>query len=80
MKVKIKNFQNEDSNKFVGFLIEDDNGKLFAIDKRVPLQNDKSDDDYVSEAYALCKDEIDEWQSSFANVGKAFNPVTGKIE
>jgi hypothetical protein len=80
MKVKIKNFQNEDSNKFVGFLIEDDNGKLFAIDKRVPLQDGKSNDDYVAEAYALCKDEIDEWQASFANIGKVFNPATGKME
>jgi hypothetical protein len=80
VKVKIKNFENDGANKLVGFYIEDANGKLFAIDKRVPLQNGKSEEEYVSEAYALCKNEIDEWQSSFANVGKEFNPVTGKIE
>lgn len=79
MKFNIKNFQNEGDNKFVGFLIEDEQGRLFVIDKRVPLQNGKSDEAYVADALELCKKEIDDWQASFTHVGKVFDPATGKF-
>lgn len=79
MKFTIKNFQNDGDNKFVGFRVEDDNGRLFMIDKRIPLQDGKSAEAYVADALALCKAEIDEWQASFAHVGKVFDPATGKF-
>ena len=79
MKYHIKHFQNEGDKKFVGFYVEDENGRLFAIDKRVPLQEGKSDESYVTDALELCKKEIDEWQASFAHVGKTFDPATGKF-
>jgi hypothetical protein len=80
MKYEIKNFQNEDGNKFVGFKITNDNGAMFFIDKRVPLQEGKTNEQYVSEALAMCQDEINEWQQSLALVGRAWNPESNSFE
>ena len=40
----------------------------------------KSDDDYSKEAYDAAKTEITAWDNSFVNIGKTFNPDTGKME
>ena len=80
MNYEIKNFENEDGNKFVGFKITDNNGAIFIIDKRVPLQEGKTNEQYVSEALAMCQDEIAEWQQSFALVGRKWNPDSGSFE
>lgn len=79
MKYQIKNFENEDNNKFVGFVITDDNGAVFVIDKRVPLADGKTNEQYISEALAMCQDEITEWQASFAVVGRKWNPETSSF-
>jgi hypothetical protein len=80
MRYEIKNFEVETGNKFVGFKVEDEQGRLFYIDKRVPLEDGKTDEQYVSEAFALCQQEIQEWQDSFRLVGKTWNPITGSFE
>ena len=41
------------------------------------MSDGKSDEDYIKEAYALAKDEIDNWASSFANVGKEWDVEKG---
>jgi hypothetical protein len=79
MKVVVKNFENEGENKFVGLRIEDENGRLFLIDKRVPIQEGKLAEEYVSEALAACEDEIDEWQNSLVYIGKEFDFKTEKF-
>ena len=56
------------------------NGSAFAISKRLTISNSKSDDDYVKEAYDASKSEIDAWSASITNIGKTFNPDTGKME
>ena len=80
MQYEIKNFQNEDTNKFVGFRIIDEKGATFFIDKRVSLQEGKTNEQYVSEALAMCQDEIAEWQESLALVGRNWNPETNSFE
>lgn len=73
MKIHIKNFQNEDDNKFVGLTITDSVGNIFAVDKRVALADGKTDEQYVTEALAESQAEIDEWQASFAHVGQEWD-------
>ena len=51
------------------------------VDLVTRLINDsKVDDDYSKDAYDAAKTEITAWDNSFANVGKTFNPDTGKME
>ena len=80
MEYKIKNFHNEDGKKYVGFIVKDDSGAEFVIDKKVDLVDGKADEKYVEEAMALCKAEVDEWVASRAVVGKNWNPDTNKFE
>ena len=77
MKYIIKDFRKEGDKKYIGFMVTDDNGNQLAIDKKVDLSNGKSDEQYIKEAYALAKDEIDDWSSGFANVGKEWDVEKG---
>jgi hypothetical protein len=79
MKYTIKNFENQNGQKFVGFLIIDNDQKL-AIDKYLPLVEGKSNEEYVQEAIALCQEEVNEWQQSNALVGKVWNSATNSFE
>lgn len=80
MKHEIKNFENDGDQKLVGFKITDDLGRIFFIDKKVGITTSKTTEDYISEAYAMCQDEITEWQNMFNIVGKQWNPETGSFE
>ena len=51
-----------------------------AGDYYLTISESKTDDDYVKEAYDAIKDDITVWQNSKKNIGKTFNPDTGKIE
>jgi hypothetical protein len=79
MEYQIKNFQTDGDQKFVGFLVRNAD-KTFAIDKRVPLASGKTDEQYVQEALALAKPEIDEWVASQSVVGRKWNPQTNSFE
>jgi hypothetical protein len=70
MKYKIKDFRDEGDNKYVGFMVERDDGERFAIDKKVPLSEGKADDEYIDDAYKLAKDEIDDFLDNYV-----FSPV-----
>ena len=60
--------------------IDTDTNESYTATKWLTISNSKSDDDYTKEAYDAIKDDITAWQSSKKNVGKTFNPSTGKIE
>ena len=60
--------------------IETDNNESYTATKWLEITKDKTDDDYVKEAYDAIKDDITVWQNSKKNIGKTFNPDTGKIE
>ena len=66
--------------KKVGFKVKHTNGQLLVIDKWVAIVDGKSDDDYSKDAYDAAKAEITAWDNSFTNIGKIFNPDTGKME
>lgn len=80
LSYEIKDFKNEDGQKFVGFIITDESGNVFVIDKRVDIAESKTDEQYIQDALGLAQAEINEWQESFAHVGKKFNPETGAFE
>ncbi len=79
MDYEIKNFQNEGDQKLVGFMVRNE-GKAFAIDKRVPLVSGKTDAQYVQEALALAQPEINEWVASASVIGRKWNPQTSSFE
>ena len=66
--------------KKIGFVVTNTNNEIFVIDKWLTIVDGKSDDDYSKDAYDAAKTEITAWDNSFANVGKTFNPDTGKME
>ena len=91
-KITIDKFEDEkvDSNnlpdssgtlkKKVGLKVVNDEGEVFITDTYLDIVDGKSVDDYTKDAYDAKKSNIDKWMESFANLGKAFNPDTGKVE
>ena len=55
-------------------------GSTYTASKWLTISNSKSDDDYTKDAYDASKSEITAWENSLANIGKTFNPNTGKME
>ena len=80
LKYVIKDFRDEGSKKYVGFMVTDEKGTMFAIDKQVSLSEGKTDNQYVKDALALAKSEIDAWVASTAQLGKTWNPDTEALE
>jgi hypothetical protein len=80
MKYEIKNFDEVDANKIIGFWVTDINGRKLAIDKTIPVVAGKTQEQYTQEAFALCKDEIEEWANSMAIIGRVWNPETNSFE
>ena len=80
MEIQIKNFANDGDQKWVGFMVRDENGKAFAIDKRVAITDGKTDEQYVQEALALAQAEIDEWAANQSVVGRKWNAETNSFE
>ena len=84
-KIQVSMIENEEvdgaSKKNVTLDIYDDAIEGgYCITKYLEIVKDKTDDDYVKDAYALMIDQITEWQNSKKNIGKTFNLDTGKIE
>jgi len=77
MKTVVKTFQNEGDQKKVGFKITDDAGNVFVIDKLVAVADGKTDEQYIGEALTASQAEIDEWQASFAVVGREWDADAG---
>ena len=91
-KITIDKFEDEkvDSNnlpdssgtlkKKICLKVVNDEGGLFITDSYLDIVDGKSVDDYTKDAYDAKKSNIDKWMESFANLGKTFNPDTGKVE
>ena len=91
-KITIDKFEDEkvDSNNLpddngtlkrkVGLKVVNDEGGVFITDTYLDIVDGKSVDDYTKDAYDAKKSNIDKWMESFANLGKTFNPDTGKVE
>ena len=78
MNYEVKTFETDGSNKRVGFMI-DDNDKVFAIDKLVPIADGKTDEAYVQDALTAAQSEIDSWAADSAVIGKKWNPDTNSF-
>jgi hypothetical protein len=61
-------------------VLDTDIDSTYTASKWLTISDSKSDDDYAKEAYDAIKDDITVWQNSKKNIGKTFNPDTGKIE
>ena len=70
INIKVITFQDE----------KNDTNESYTATKWLTISDSKTDDDYVKEAYDAIKDDITVWQNSKKNIGKTFNPDTGKIE
>ncbi len=79
MEYQIKNFENDGDQKLVGFMVINE-GKRFAIDKRVAIADGKTDEQYVQEALALAQAELDEWAANQSVVGRKWNAQTNSFE
>jgi hypothetical protein len=80
MQYKVKDFRNEDGNKYVGLFVTDSQGHVFGIDKQIPLVDGESNAYYIQKAIDASQSEIDEWQSEFSVVGLVFNPETKELQ
>ena len=74
----LKTFATElnDSNvevKRVGFFVKADGGQLFAIDKTIDLEEGKTKEQYIQEAYNLAKPQIDAWLDDVSMEGTAID-------
>lgn len=82
---KISKFHNTDDekSKIVGFSIEDENTKKrFSISKPVPIQEGRTDEEYINDAFLLIKSEVQKWESEECNttIGKEFDVKTKKLK
>ena len=79
MKYEIKDFKTEGEEKYIGFKVANDNGEILLIDKKVEISEGTTDEQYIASALELAEAEIDEWNDSFAHVGKEWNPDTNSF-
>tara|TARA_B100002052_G_scaffold289597_1_gene307227 strand:+ start:1360 stop:1623 length:264 start_codon:yes stop_codon:yes gene_type:complete len=83
-KITIDKFEDEDVDgtlkKKVGLKVVNDEGGVFITDTYLDIVDGKTVDEYTKDAYDAKKSNIDKWLDSFANIGKVFNPDTGKVE
>ena len=81
-KITIDKFEDEDVDgtlkKKVGLKVVNDEGGVFITDTYLDIVDGKTVDEYTKDAYDAKKSNIDKWLDSFANIGKVFNPDTGK--
>ena len=71
MKIEIKNFEDVGEKKLIGFKCLKDGQPTFFIDRLVPIDDSKTDEEYISAGHeALGRngksaiDEIDEWSKT----------------
>ena len=79
LEYKVKTFLTEGTDKRIGFMVKNDQGEMFAIDRLIPIVAGKTAEQYVQEALAAAQDEIDGWAADADSVGKTFNPSTGSF-
>ena len=78
MKYTIKTCEVEGDNKVIGFNVEY-KGHDLMIDKKIPLEASKTDEAYITDAYALAQTEVNEWVDSYEQIGKEWNPNTNSF-
>ncbi|QDP61163.1 MAG: hypothetical protein Unbinned3325contig1000_48 [Prokaryotic dsDNA virus sp.] len=78
-EVTVKNIENDEKNKIVGFNVTTNENQRLAIDKSIPLKLSKTTQQYISEALNEAKPEINEWLASLEFQNAKIDPETGEI-
>ena len=76
MEIKVHNFITDGDNKQVTLEILY-NSQVLISTKNIAIASGKTTEQYVAEALTASQDEIDEWKSDAAPIGKKFNAETG---
>ena len=78
MQVKIKDYQDEQDTKMVGFEITYKE-REFNIDKFVPLKEGTTREENIDSAWNMAEPEINKWKSDIDNTGLFWNPITKEL-
>lgn len=70
----------DDTKKLVGLRCVDASDNVFIVDKRIPIVDGTTDAQYVQQAYAAAKAEIDEWAAGMSVQGMVFNPDDNSLQ
>tara|TARA_A100001201_G_scaffold138840_1_gene130174 strand:+ start:394 stop:642 length:249 start_codon:yes stop_codon:yes gene_type:complete len=76
---KIKDFYRNGDKQHVGMTITSENKKILTIDKEVDFVEGKSNEEYINEAYALMRDEVDAWEADVSLVDREFDVESGQF-
>jgi hypothetical protein len=77
MTIKIDKFEDDsEAEKLVGLEVIH-NGRRLIIDKRVTKSDNKTVEQYVSDALTAAEAEINAWKADIEAVGRTFDPSTG---
>jgi hypothetical protein len=78
MTIKVDKFLEEDNEKLVGLSVTH-NDKLFVIDKRIPIADEKTTEQYVADAVSAAQAEINAWKADAEVVGMTFDESTNTL-
>lgn len=78
-EVTVKNIENDEKNKIVGFNVTTIKNQRLAIDQSIPLDSSKTTQQYISEALNKAKPQINEWLAGLEFQNAKINPETGEI-
>ena len=78
MTIKVDKFLEKDNEKLVGLRVTH-NDKLLVIDKRIPIADGKTTEQYVADAVSAAQAEINAWKADIAVVGMTFDEDTNTL-
>jgi len=67
------------TKKLVGLRCVDASDNVFIVDKRLDIVDGTTDAQYVQQAYAAAKTEIDEWSAGMSVQGMVFDPTDNSL-
>ena len=75
----VDKFLNDNTEKLVGLKCVDATDNVFLVDKRIPIVDGTTDAQYVQQAYAAAKAEIDDWAANMSVQGMVFDPSDNSL-
>lgn len=76
---KFINDPNDSTKKIVGLRCTNSTGAIFVVDKKITIEDGKTDESYVQDAYNAALTEINEWSTVNAVEGKVFDPSDNSL-
>ena len=75
----VDKFVTDVDEKLVGLKCVDTSENVFIVDKRLNIVDGTTDAQYVQQAYAAAKTEIDEWAAGMSVQGMVFDPTDNSL-